>query len=128
MLLASCGPAAHDWTGEWTGELPSLSPDAPKDTVANTLNKVKLTVRPDGTFTLVRGGIPADGETIPSDGGLILRFRKVLGQPLDKQPQEVRQQYADAKMQIKEGSVVLVDPTDFNRDPVKLLRAKPTGG
>ena len=128
VLLASCGPPPRDWTGEWTGELPLSSTDGPNDTVAKTLRAVKLTVRPDSTFVLVRGGIPAEGEYFSAGDGLVLRFRKILGQPMEKQPPEIQKQYADARIEVdKDGTVKLVDPADFNRDPIKLLRAKPSG-
>lgn len=128
VLLASCGPAPRDWIGEWTGELPLSSTDGPNDTVAKTLRLVRLTVKADDTFVLVRGGIPAEGDAIRDGDRLVLKFRKILGQPMEKQPPEVQKQYADARVEVdKDGTVKLVDPSDFNRDPVKLLHAKPSG-
>ncbi|MBX3111438.1 MAG: hypothetical protein KF857_05450 [Fimbriimonadaceae bacterium] len=127
VLLASCGPAPRDWRGEWVGELPASTTTGPDDTVAKTLRAVKLTVREDGSFVLVRGGIPAEGEVLSDSPGLTLRFHKVLGQPMDRQPPEVKRQYADVRLEpLDDGSAKLVDPADFNRDPVRLVRTKPS--
>ncbi len=69
--------------GEWQGSriLPALPGEDPY--LRETLAKVVLSVRKDGTFQLREEGFQKEGTWAPSAAGLTLQIRSTLNRPLE---------------------------------------------
>lgn len=123
MALAGCGDSKSKWVGTWEGQLEPLSEEERKDPIAYTVNRVTLEVNQDGSFELIRGGMPNGGRVVFSKNKSILRLETIMGRPLENEPDNVRKQNPDIEIEwLDSGKIRLIDPNDFGRQPLILSK------
>lgn len=79
---AACGKP-FPWEGTWQGSR-NLGTDPGPSGIGVTASRVKVIIRPDGTFDAEDGGIPIAGMTSQSGDDLTLKPLNVLGVSADK--------------------------------------------
>ena len=117
------------WVGEWQGQnegLVSASMRESDPVLAGQLSRVHLTLRSDRSFELIRAGLPNEGTFSLEKDSATLTVTKIMGKPVDGMSESVKKQNAPIKLNLNEdGTISMVDSTDFGRDPVILSRKKP---
>ena len=83
ILLTGCGPR-FDWAGTWMG-MRDLPPDANNPApILHTLSRVNLEMRINGTFSLIEGGVPREGEWSATGTEATLIIKRVMDRPVDR--------------------------------------------
>ncbi len=116
--LLACGSPATKWVGEWQGQQDGLVRDDKDDVIAQTLRRVTLTVGADGTFTLVKGGVPYQGTVLFGAQESTLQVTSLMDRQLSPGVT-----FKPIVLTMAEGgTLTMTDPNDFQRPPVKLKR------
>jgi hypothetical protein len=90
---AGCAARPH-WAGEWHGERALPLEEGMDPAIHATLVRVRLTLRPDGTFRLIEHGFWKDGDASFGVRAASLTVREFAGRPvayLGADAQEVNQ-------------------------------------
>lgn len=116
--LFGCG-ASFDWSGQWIGERDLLiQPGTPED-IATTVRRVRLTIKPDGTFELIESGAPRNGLFLASGRSGTLRTLTVFGKPVE----QLNEPVPEAELALNgDGTATLTDPSSPDGKPVILRR------
>jgi hypothetical protein len=128
LLLGSygCQDPTPNWVGTYVGENKGLvSDELAKENpiIAGTIRQVKLELKPDRTFELIRGGMPTEGNYSLSKNTGTLTITKILDRAIESQSETVRKQNSPITItRNSDGSIVLNDPNDFGREPITLKR------
>ena len=119
--MAGCSGDRGAWVGEWRGEQPLLFQGGqPTDSpIANTLRSVRVTIKTDGRFEMLKGGMAYSGFATLTGGKATLRVTELLGQPIERAVAG-GQPFTITMERREDGRILLVDPGDFGRDPVEM--------
>jgi hypothetical protein len=125
LLIGSTGCANHTkkWVGTWEGMDETLvSPELAEENpvIAGTIQRVILTIKPDRTFELIRGGFPAIGNAALGEKEATLTITHLMDQPLEKLPKETQAQNQPITITFSDGKVELKDPTNFGKPSIAL--------
>jgi hypothetical protein len=120
LSLGGCASTDH-WTGTWVGEKQGLvDPSKEGDAIANTINKIELTINNDGSFTLVEMGIPMDGTVGREKQRAELHVKNRFGQPITNEIPQAKGQ-KDRWLEWQNDQTILYhDPDSFYPEPVTL--------
>ena len=123
-LLALCGcGGAHQWYGEWQGDLQLVGNRIPDDPVKATINRIRLTLKPDGSFEMVRSGIPETGDFRSGGDRAFLTIKTRFGQPVSLSGPGTQAMNRDLTLDWqKDDSLLFTDPAGFDTHPVLLDR------
>lgn len=125
VALTACQDPTPNWVGEYRGENKELVSEElanENPILASSVRLVILTLKSDRTFVLSRGGMQTEGNYSLSDKKATLTTTKILGQPIENQPEMVKKQNAPIHLtRMNDGSIQFEDPADFGRDPIKLV-------
>ncbi|MHB8635319.1 MAG: hypothetical protein ACYC96_02485 [Fimbriimonadaceae bacterium] len=91
LCVAACGPR-HDfaYNGSWIGHR-KLTPKPGTDAqVVNEASRLTLTLRDDGTFTMIDAGIKKGGDYHIEGDHAVLNVETILDQPMDRQEPDVQ--------------------------------------
>jgi hypothetical protein len=128
LSLTACQNPARAWIGTWEGkdeELVTPQMKAQNPVIAETLTLVRLTIKADRTFELIRGGIPSEGHVSLGSNQATLTITKILDRPIEQQPQAIQNANKPITLKLTEkGNIELEDPSDFVDKPT-ILRRKP---
>jgi|GEM_PF-1918166 len=123
-VSAGCQDSTPKWVGKYQGENKDLvSEELAKENpvIAGTLRQIKLELKSDRTFELIRAGMPTEGNYSISQDTATLTVTKVLGRFIEGESETVKKQNAPISITRKEdGSIILIDPADFGRKPITL--------
>jgi hypothetical protein len=119
--LLGCGQR-FDYTGTWRGERTlELTPETDR-AMANTLRRVELTIKPDGRFVLVQGGLPKEGRVHYGGDRASLEVETILGQPAHREG-DGRAKGADPEVTpTSEGKLQIYDPAELGPERILLSR------
>ncbi len=120
--LVGCESQSQKWYGDWEGDLQRADP-IPGNDVVTTINKVRLTILPNGTFELLRSGINESGTHRLGKDRAFLTITHVLGRPVGQLGTGAEKMNKDlTAVWQSDGSVLLSDPGGFDERPVRLTR------
>jgi len=123
LASLGCTGTRSNWVGTWTGENPELVKPGMTDDIANTLRRVTLELRPDGTFDLVQAGVPFSGNVSYGDDRCFLKITTMFERRIDAMGPNAAEANKEIRVERQpDGSVLLVDPTSFHDSPIKLTR------
>ena len=107
FTVLGCGANRADFTGEWMGKKGEKY-DTPDETIAGTLDKVRLSIKANGEFMLIDGGVPKQGRVRFEANGANLEITRVLGRTMDGlEPVPLQLQGKDLKINL-EGKELLL--------------------
>jgi hypothetical protein len=108
ITASGCGANRADFTGEWTGKK-GENYDTPDETIAGTLDKVRLSIKANGEFMLIDGGVPKQGRVRFEANGANLEITRVLGRTMDGlEPVPLQLQGKDLKINLEGKEVILM--------------------
>jgi len=120
-LLSGCG-GGFRYVGTWEGTRNRTFPPGTDPAVATTLARVKLTVRDNGRFVFVDGGIPKEGSFDYATDVAHLKVAAVVGRRV---PSATRDILVTPQ---EDGSIRVEDPEALDPSPVTLRRVTQPGG
>jgi hypothetical protein len=107
IVASGCSINRSDYTGEWSGKKGEKY-DTADETIAGTLDKVRLSIKDNGDFMLIDGGVPKQGRVRFDSNGATLEITRVLGRSLEGiEPVPVHLQGKDLKLKM-EGKEILL--------------------
>lgn len=107
IVASGCGVNRGDYTGEWTGKKGEKY-DTPDETIAGTLDKVRLSVKENGEFMLIDGGVPKQGRVRFEASGANLEITRVLGRSIDGlEPVRLQMKGKDLQLKMDGKEIVL---------------------
>jgi hypothetical protein len=119
----ACGPG-FDFSGTWTGLRKLQVAPGTDPAVLRSLEKVVVTIHPNGRFELFESDLPKEGAVSYSRGRALLEVQNILGHRIEAEPQEFRDAYAKP-MELApqpDGTISFIDPNFPERPPVTLTR------
>ena len=120
---AGCGSSLSPYVGTWRGARTIPNRDQVPEAIRNTLERITVEVRTDGTFRLEDAGIVSEGDARPDPQRLLLIVKTRLDMPVERtgfgksetnQPIELRKQ--------PDGSLLFFDPAGFDARPIPLRK------
>lgn len=97
----------------------------PDNDVRRTVDLIRLTILPNGTFEMLRSGINESGTHKLGKERAFLTITKILGRPVQQLGPGAEQMNKDlTAVWQSDGSLLLSDPGGFDALPVKLSRAE----
>jgi hypothetical protein len=120
LLALSCSGGNDKWFGTWEGTMHRADPSTPDDDVKRTVNYLKITILPDGTFHMLESGLNKSGTHNLGSDKAFLTVKRVLDRPIqsgtgtDRENQDLVLEWQE------DGSVLWHDPRGFDDDPVRL--------
>lgn len=125
LMSMSCAGRDAEWYGTWEGTMDLANPSIEDDAVKRTVNAVRLKINPDGTFSLVRGGMPSTGEHVLNDDVATLRIKKFMNRPIEELGDGAVKMNKELKVKMQDGGTLLLYDS-FYGDPVELkMRSQP---
>ena len=122
-LLTGCENTSQKWHGTWEGDMKRLQSSAPDD-VERTINLLRITILPDGTFEMLESGLSKSGTTRLDGDKAYLKVKKLLGQPIEQSGPGTQRENEDLVLEWGEdGTVVWHDPSGYGGVEVQLKRA-----
>ena len=114
--------AEPEWFGTWEGTFEdAVKESAPDDAITTTLKLVRLRINPDGTFSLLRGGMPATGDFRLSGDKVILKVKRILDRPVEDHGKGAVKMNKEITVEMqKDGTALLID--EFYDDPIVLTK------
>lgn len=125
VALASlgCTGSRTSWVGTWTGENKELVKPGMSDDIANTLRRVTLELKPDGSFDLTQAGVPFSGTVTFGDDRCFLKVTKMFERRIESLGPNAAEANKEMRLEKQpDGTALLVDPTSFQGSPIKLTR------
>lgn len=120
--LAGCGTRPN-WVGEWQGERERERDPGMDPAIHQTLTRVKLTLRQDGTFTLIEAGLPRDGDATYGTTETTLQARKFMDRPIERMGSSAEAMNQPMKLRwVGDGTIEYRDPAGFDTSSVVLRR------
>ena len=77
-LICGCTPDRGEYYGDWVGKK-GQKYQTSDETIAGTLDRVRLQIKPNDDFMLIDGGVPMEGKVRWNGGGATLEIVKLLG-------------------------------------------------
>lgn len=91
--------------------------------IHQTLTRVKLTLREDGTFELIEAGLPRAGEAAYGSSEATLQARKFMDRPIERMGSSAEAMNQPMKLRwVGDGTIEFQDPGGFDTSPVVLRR------
>ena len=107
IVASGCSINRGDYTGEWSGKKGEKY-DTADETIAGTLDKIRLSIKDNGDFMLIDGGVPKQGRVRFDSNGATLEITRVLGRSLEGiEPVPAQLQGNDLKLKM-EGKEILL--------------------
>lgn len=109
VFFVGCGAAGLP-AGTYVGKREYTAKQGEDIALLGTMARVKLTIRANGTFLLVDGGVPMEGHVRTSGDQTILGVETLIGRPLpDGENRDVPVSHEAEKLELTfpEGKVVL---------------------
>ena len=123
LTLFGCANESRKWYGIWEGDLKVSDPAMPNDDLRRMVDLAKLSIKPDGTFELMRSSITVSGTHRLGKDKAFFTITRILDQPISTQGPGTQKMNKDLTATWEEdGSLLLNDPTGFESGPVKLTR------
>lgn len=125
--LSGCG-TRPDWVGVWQGERPREREPGMDPAIHQTLTRVKLTLREDGTFELIEAGMPREGDAAFGATETTLQARRFMGRPIERMGSSAEAMNQPMKLRwVGDGTIEYRDPAGFDTSPVVLRRVTAGG-
>lgn len=118
--LLGCQDGSN-WVGEWRGSREVLIPEGADPSVAQTLAKVKLTIKPSGSFDLTEEGFTKSGDSSLGDKWAELRVKRMLGRNIESLGDQAAQAGGTRRLTLKSENEV--EMTRQGYSPVLLTRS-----
>ncbi len=123
FLVSGCESPSVKWVGYYEGEQTDLVDPKLNDPIANSLRIVKLELKADMSYTLVKASIPQSGEAGFAADHVSLHPTKILDQPMERQSEETKKQNPDLTVTRKaDGRIYLSDPGSFGVKEIEMKR------
>jgi len=109
VFFVGCGAAGLP-AGTYAGKREYTAKPGDDMAVLGTMSRVKLTIRANGAFLLVDGGVPMEGHVRSSGDQTILGVETLIGRPIpdgDNRDVPVRRKGEKLELTFTEGKVVL---------------------
>ncbi len=114
-LVASCmGCRSSEWSGTWIGYRDLVAPPGANPYVTKTLARIRLEIRPDGTFWMRDGGIDVEGDVSGGSKQRELQVLRVLGREADE---KIRY-----RLRRREDGSMLIEKVGSDQAPVVLRK------
>ncbi|MCH7905401.1 MAG: hypothetical protein IH944_12675 [Armatimonadetes bacterium] len=124
LAIYGTGGTRDRWLGEWTGELDIVSPEAPPDGFARTLNTLIVKIKLDGTFDITASGMGSNGKWRFAGDELRLKTTHVMGKSIaDGGPNAVKANKEIVLTWNGDGTITFIDPGSDDPSPVVLSPA-----
>lgn len=95
------------------------------ETVLNTVAAVELKLNPNGTFELLEGGTPKEGDWRHDGKAAFLKIRTFMGRPIEEQGELAVKLNQEIELRAQnDGTVHFRDPAGFVEETVTLKRQK----
>lgn len=121
LVLTGCADRG-DWVGEWIGQRPVITPPGGDASVAASLANVHLTIKADGTFSLIEESFDKGGEAfLGSDTGR-LEIKTTLGKPVQVLGDVAIQAAGERQLKLNKDSTITFLREGF--EPVTLKRVE----
>lgn len=122
LCSVACGKAAG-LEGTWRGEHALPPEHANNPYVANSIKKVELTFKPNGTYELSNSGIPKSGSVRASGDEALLDVEMIFGKPIETIGSGARAANPPIKLKVlNEGTLSFQDSGGLLTDTVILRR------
>jgi hypothetical protein len=123
LAVFGCENQSQKWYGDWVGNLNRVDE---VDDVARSINHIKLTIKPDGTFQLLRSGIGDSGSHQLGEDKAFLKITHHLDRPIQQMGPGAEKMNKDLILRWQDdGSITFEDPGGFDVGPVRLTRQQP---
>lgn len=121
LVLVGCSDRG-DWVGEWIGQRPVVTPPGGDASVAASLSNVHLTIKADGSFTLVEDSFDKGGEAVlGSDTGHLV-IKTTLGKPVQALGDVAVQNAGERQLKLNKDGTITFLREGF--EPVTLKRVE----
>jgi hypothetical protein len=107
-LIAGCTPDRGDYYGDWVGKK-GQKYQTLDETIAGTLDRVRLQIKPNDDFMLIDGGVPMEGKVRWNGGGATLEILKLLGKASPNVPSPTISKRARQLVLSLEGAEIKLD-------------------
>ena len=122
VAMSGCSPS-YNWVGDWSGKRDTSAYEGVTPGVAHTLATIKLTINPNGTFTILEGGIPKEGDYVSSGGKLILKPTRIMDRPVEALGEVGAKMKTEMELEaISTDKVLFRSGSDPQSEPVSLAR------
>ncbi|MCW5935928.1 MAG: hypothetical protein KIT11_01290 [Fimbriimonadaceae bacterium] len=110
----------QNWSGEWVGRY-ELPKGHENDPVEASLAKVTLTIKPDGSFTLIEAGFDKTGRVLSSGKSATLVVERVMGRVPERMGSEAAGMGGERKLEMNEDGTLKfwrkgVEPVELRRE------------
>ncbi len=124
LLIYNNGGDRRSWIGYYEGEGMRVNSGAGLNTGDTAINKVKVELRPDGTFLLEETGIPKEGVWRVEDGKALLKIKTVLGRPIEDRGDGAVKMNEELELKrIDKDTITYFDPV-WDEEPLQLRRTQ----
>ena len=113
------------WYGRWEGTMNFTDAPDQDDVIARTINTARLDIRPDGTFSLVRGGVPVSGNHVLQGEKATLKVLKFMDRPIEDVGEGAVKMNKDIKLRLKEDGTVVLSDDFYDEDVLLTKQAQP---
>lgn len=122
VVLSACNGSAQ-FQGSWRGDRDIPVPPGKDTALAATIGRVRLEIKPNGTFTLVEAGMPKFGRVRYADGNAYLRIERIMHDPIEKLSPSVARENHEIVLRLqRDGTLLYHDPRGFDPEPLVLRR------
>ena len=122
LVLWSCASPDASLAGDWQGTRPLPKSAGLDPVLAANIAALKLTLKPDGTFSLADGGLPPFTGVWRREGNRVsLEVTAIFGHPLDRQTEAARRAASVYSARVEDDALIVCDAD--GRD-VRMSRAK----
>ena len=129
--LAGSGCRSNaEWYGVWEGDLDRVKASMPDDSIRNTINYMRLTMRRDMTFDMEESGMFKSGTYRIVDGKALLTITHVMERRIEQLGSGAEEMNLDLTGELQDdGSMLYRDPGGFDDKYIRLVkRAQPADG
>lgn len=125
LLLAGCSGPSFQWSGHWKGRRDLKAKPGENEAVLNSIAKIDLKLDPNGTFELLEGGAPKEGDYRTEGTSAILKVKTFFGRPIEAQGEVAVKLNQEILLKAqKDGTIVFSDPAGFTEESIVLTRQK----
>ncbi len=120
FLAIGCesGPR-FDYEGTWVGRRQVQEQAGVDNDVLRSIARIEVRIDRSGRFALMESGLAKEGNFVRTGEGAALDVDRLMGQPLDRQPEEVRKDIPRFELwPLPDGSLRFLDP----RRPIEEVR------
>jgi len=126
FFALGCGSGNQfNFQGNWLGHRQVNAQPGANSALLNTVSEVKLSIKDNGTFTLVDAGIPKNGDFHQDGDKGSLVITSIMNEPISQQPADVQASNVSINLTPqKNGSILLFDPKGFDSAGITLSRVR----